>query len=232
MTLTESDVQRHTRAVDDALDSYEHDRAKLLRPDGTPLYVGEVHAEREAELLGRFDASVASVQSLAQKEADAIEAEELTLTADPLERLTAEDLARANTLREFVREDVEHRSIEELEQLAERWRGAGDRVRLVLLARYAGQRLAALRDRAMAVAVQQGDPLPAPDPLRARLGELVDNLRKQLADPKAPERRRELDVQVQRATAIRKHAGEAHGKAHRTQDQLVQRMRASGVYAL
>ncbi len=137
------DLTQTGNAVDAAGAKLAAARAALSR-DGRPIYAPEEMQRREAEAEATFHATFRDAAAAAAAEITEAEAELRALDraeADPLGGLVTADLARANTMATFVREDAE---VLPLAALADRAEGAAtgsDRAVMALLLRYGQRRL-------------------------------------------------------------------------------------------
>ena len=203
--------QRATVAsVEHALTTFEHERARLLTPDGHCIYTDDEHERREAELR----ATRAAADALRSAEADRERLEH----RDPLDMLTPAELDRATARREFVREDAERLPIGELAARLRAALDAGDRPMLFLLVRYGTQRAEAEAERGHSVRSH------------ASLIALHDALRE------AGARFTDTDAQ-QRATARHEQARAFHRAVAETVRparvaEMVGQMRARGRYGI
>ena len=128
------------------------ERAKLVRSDGSPMYMPEEHAERERAILAdagaAYDAETARHLAMADDAREKAEAELVKLDGDPFDRLTADEQARASARRTFVKEDVETLPADELVRLARAALVAKDRAGCYLFLRYLARRPRATGDAA------------------------------------------------------------------------------------
>ena len=136
---------REAEAIEDvatrAAERVARERARLLRPDGSPVYGPAEHAERDAAILeaaaAAFDADTARYVQQADRERERAEAELARLDgADGWERLSEAERQAAATRREFVREDVEMLPPDVVAGRARAALAAGDTATCYLFARY------------------------------------------------------------------------------------------------
>src|SRR3712207_7756271 len=97
--------------VESGLQKVERERAKLLRPDGSPMFAPAEHADRvtaiEEEAAASFDRSTERFLTLAEEERAKAEAALARLDgADGWERLSESERQAAATRREFIKEDA------------------------------------------------------------------------------------------------------------------------------
>ena len=203
--------QRATVAsVEHALTTFEHERARLLTPDGHRIYTDDEHERREAELR----ATRAAADALRSAEADRERLEH----RDPLDTLTPAELDRATARREFVREDAERLPIGEL---AARLRGAldaNDRALLYLWVRYGARRVEQEQEQGRGARTH------------AALPTLLDALREavgRFADPAARQQARERHAQARTF-----HHAVAETVRPARIAEMVGQMRASGRYGI
>jgi len=136
-----TELDRHTRAVEEAQATLAAGRKALLNEQGRPIYAPEERERREQELRVAFDrtiqeagAAADAVMAEAQRELDRPE-------GDPLHALTPEELHLANLRREFVRENCERLPLAALNGHVEQALDVGDKASRYLHWRYAGERL-------------------------------------------------------------------------------------------
>jgi hypothetical protein len=170
----------------DAEERIKRETAALLRPDGTPRYTPEEHAERQAAIVeaatAEFDRLTARNVRQAEEAAAAC-TRELTMLggSDPLDSLSDAERQQAASRREFVREDVECLPPTQLAARIRTVIEGGDKVASVLYARY-------LRDR-------DGATIPA-------LRDATNELEAPLGIDQQGDRRRELMESVRRHEAL------------------------------
>ena len=143
--------------------------------------------------------------------------------ADPLSRLTEADLVRANARREFVREDIQTLSPENLARRVRTVLATDDLVAQVLHQRALEQRLRQLDMQESLSVAEQTDRHP--------LHQFMEQLRAKTADPTAGDKKHAATAQLDLARQLTKRVGEAQAKAHRTLESLAAQMRASAVYS-
>ena len=136
---------REAEAIEDLVtrtaERVEREKAKLLRPDGSPVYALQEHAERvrviEEAAATEFTAAGQRYVDQAAREREQAEAELATLNgADGWETLSESERQTAATRREFVREDVERLAPAEVERRARASLAAKDKVAVWLFACY------------------------------------------------------------------------------------------------
>lgn len=213
-----------TNDIDRAADRFRAEEGRLLRPDGTRRYSDEEHAERVAALLADFDTTARAAHDHAETTIAEAERTLHTLAhGDPLDRLTADELARANAKALFVREDCESLPLPEL---AERCRVAlagGDRAAQLLHGRYATRRARAMQEAAR----EGGRRLPDSDLAALRdLDTVLREMDAALADPKAKARRERAEASVKEARALTFHTARVRGEVDGTTAKAMAEMRA------
>lgn len=180
-------------AAERAADQVQRERAKLLRPDGSAVFLPQEHAEREAAMFETaattFDGAVS--RYLARAEQDAAEAEtKLAMLegSDPYDRLSDAEKQAASTRAPFVKEDVDRLPPPELVKQARAAIASGDRARTYLLNRYLGLRIEAQRGR--------------PGALDPEVIAVTRELAAVFDDGDRASTRRELEAKARRAKAV------------------------------
>lgn len=148
--LAETNLENATKELQTTL-------AALKTADGQPIYAPEREAERIDAALVAFDGRVETQTTDLERAAKAAEAAMQSAMRDPIEQLSAADLAIANARRPFFAEDFDHLPLSELVSKAQVALAAGDKVSLVLAARYAARRVKS-EDSAIRRGVAPGDP--------------------------------------------------------------------------
>lgn len=100
------DQAAESKALESALETFQRQRATLLRPDGERLYSDDEHQRREAALLAELDTSIAAVTARAESTIAEAEREALLADRDPIATLPTDELTRAAALAPFVAEDA------------------------------------------------------------------------------------------------------------------------------
>jgi hypothetical protein len=138
-------LDSETTAIENAAATYEANHAKLFTAPGQPVYSPETHAAKVAELQTNFNQAIEAKAAAADEKIATLQTELTLATAqtDPMASLTPDELAAANARREFVKEDVEAASWQELAHRLELILIRGDRAEIFLLSRYASTRVAA-----------------------------------------------------------------------------------------
>jgi hypothetical protein len=178
------------RRIRQAADSARQALAKLLRPDGQPLYGAEETTDRTRAILATFDETVSEIsQDLdnaivkAEHELQVLDAAE----ADPWGNLSTEAQAQAAARREFLREDIASQSPDDLLRLARGALATKDPATLYLLGRYLPARIESLP-------IGQA---------RVDLHELTLDIRAALAVPHAAEKRSKATMRVERGKFLK-----------------------------
>lgn len=217
-------TQYTTADIDRAADRFRADEAKLLRPDGTRRYSDEEHAERVAALLADFDTTANAARDHA--EAAIAEAERTLHTlehSDPVDRLTADELARANAKALFVREDAEMLPLPELTERCRVAAASGDRVAQLLYGRYATRRARTMQ----AAAHERGGRLPDSDLAALRdLDSVLREMNTALADPQAKAKRAKAEAARAAAQSLRFHVTHTRGEVDGSTAAAMEQMRA------
>jgi hypothetical protein len=204
--------------LEHSVETFESGKAKLHRPDGTPVYGEAEHAERVAGLLGSFDSEAAELTETAREAIEAAERDLARLAgADPLDTLNADELARATALRAFVAEDAETLPAE---RVAERARAAlvrKDRPMALLWLRGIARRLEAGRGR------------PGGDPGTMALLSVMRELEALFDDPKGAEKRATTRQRIESAKVlmgrVRQARSRVDGSEAAAREQMRQRYR-------
>ncbi len=218
-------MQYDTADIDRAADRFRADEGKLLRPDGTRRYGDEEHAERVAALLADFDTTAQAAHDHAETTiADAERTLHTLEHGDPVDRLTPDELTRANAKALFVREDAETLPLPEL---AERCRVAlagSDRAAQLLHARYATRRAHAMQEAAHG----QGRRLPDSDLAALRdLDTVLREMDTALADPQAKAKRAKAEAARATAQSLLFHVIHTRGEVDGSTGRAMEQMRAT-----
>lgn len=139
------EIEQAAAALDQALRSYETNRRALFASDGkTPIYPEQRHEKMLAEVRAALSAAASEAMATAQVVMDQAAQERLAFFACPTLELSKADLAEADGLARFVKEECDDLPLSELAERL-RWAasGAGGKSREWLYPRYARQRFAA-----------------------------------------------------------------------------------------
>ena len=227
--VTVSDLDAARRDVETALDRYQRNvQYQLLRPDGSPRYTPQEHAEREAELRKPLETACQQAQALAEKARAIARAYVEDLQhGDGLTMLNDGEVTRAAAAASFVREDLASMDLAALLGRLNSAARTPDRVSAWLAVRYAPQRLAELRQQATSrgeLTLLDSQRLAAADEaIRALAGTVQDPAR--LAD-------------AQKAEALSQKARQVDGYSRQAWDQAsgetarrIEQKRRSGEYS-
>lgn len=213
--------------IDTTASRIEADLAKLLRPDGTPVYGPAEHKERAAAIVAAYDQVARPVYEQAEKdEATARQTIAALDGADPLDRLPQADLTRARDLRPFIAEEAADLPIN---QLLTRLRGvmaSGDQATRILWARYAGKRWDTIIEGR-----QEGRPVRITDAESHEFRGLLDQLTAAVADPTEGKRREAAVKTIATARALQHHINRTRGRLDGS-DALTRQQAARQVRAL
>jgi len=208
--------KQRAEQVNTAAARTEADLAKLLRPDGTPVWGPAEHTERAAALVASFDQAAQALYEQAERDEAAARATITALDgADPLDRLDAAELARANSLRAFIAEEA---ADVPLTQLLTRLRAvlatATDRAALVLWQRYAGKRWDTLMQ-----ADRDGQRSPMTLAEHREFRSLLDQLSAAVADPSQHAKRDAAITTIATARALQQHITRTRARLDGTEAQ-------------
>jgi len=147
-----SEVTALDRVAERAAATIAAERKKLTRPDGSPVFMPQEHAERDTAILqaatAQYDAVAEGVAEEAGRARTEAERQLAALEADPFERLSEADQARANLRRAFIAEDCQTLRPDQLLSKAKAALAAQDRALSYLYGRYLARRLEAEPGRA------------------------------------------------------------------------------------
>ena len=118
-----SEVAAIDRAAEAGAERVRRERAALLRPDGSPVYAADEHAERERAIQdgagAAYDAATSRYGALADDERATAEAALAQLDGeDGWSRLTDAERQAASTRQPFIKEDAETLAAPELARRA------------------------------------------------------------------------------------------------------------------
>lgn len=132
------DLARISVDVDQALTEYDRDLSQLQAAQNvyTAPELARRRAEADTKLYSRLDSRFAEGDDLVEQRLTEARRQIALVERDPVESLSAADLARASSLAPFVREAVDGLSLTDLTAELQRRRLAGDRVALALWTRY------------------------------------------------------------------------------------------------
>ncbi|MBX6722657.1 MAG: hypothetical protein IRY92_05380 [Dactylosporangium sp.] len=171
--LTTSQITKIMESVDAAIADYRRGLAELKR-NGRPIYAPEEERRRRQELKARLDAAFSAAKATLEAALTATEQALGETPTDPLLLLSAADLARAVSLREFIADDARRLPQEELARQA---RAAVERRDKAAAAVYLRE-----IDRFIADARRRGKPF------HHDLAAVAEALRGMFVDAKAQER--------------------------------------------
>ena len=136
-------LERARAALERAQQTYERQRPTLFASDGkTPILPPENHQQRLYELRRPVELAAEEARAAAAAAIDAANVERLdVLYACPTRELSANDLAAANALAVFIREECQRQPMSDLAERL-RWAGSakGDAARRFLYLRYSRER--------------------------------------------------------------------------------------------
>ena len=124
--LTSERIAEIMTGVDKAVANYRRGLAELKR-DGRPICALEEERRRRQELKARLDAAFSDAKATLEAALAATEQALAETPTDPLLLLSATDLARAVSLREFIADDARRLPQEELARQARAAVERGDR---------------------------------------------------------------------------------------------------------
>lgn len=172
------------------------ERAKLTRPDSSPVYGPAEQAERDAAILevagAALDQATARYATQAEREIEDTERKLAMLAgADPYDRLGDTEKQAAATRQPFVKEDCETLPASELARQARAAIASGDKPRAYLYGRYLGRRVDSEARAGRATSID-----PELSAVVRELGAVFD-------DGTAAEKRRELGRRLEGAKSLR-----------------------------
>lgn len=195
------------RRVSDAVRTFEREKTRLYRPDGSPQYSEPAMQERLEALQATLDDEVNVVDKLVAEERDRIKQEETILDRDPLYGLEADQLSRVAGLSGFIEADIASQDADSLLSAIDAAVAAGDKASLALYQRHAARWIAQNRDASVTGQLNetQANRFRLLDTVRRKAGEA-------LVDAKAERRRERLQAEREAlkpiTDAIRKARGE------------------------
>ncbi len=142
-----SELEQAQTAIENAHVRLEQQLADLLTSTGTKKYSDEVHAQQVRAAVDLYDVSIENPLQVAQREQEAAEQQLQRLGGDPLNQLSTEQIARAQALAPFVKEDSERLTVDEVAAQMRAALAGTDRVQMYLWARYGKLRAQQERSR-------------------------------------------------------------------------------------
>lgn len=168
--------------------------SQLRLSDGAARYAPPEEARLREAALTNYDRTVTSVLEAVDAEVQRFTQEAARLEAQtPIDRLDAEQLARANQLDTFVRQDAERLGVSLLNQRLRAVIDGGDDVQVILNHRHAAARLSVER--------QGKEELDSPA-LR-ELSTMVSELGRKLEDPRAKQKQQAARERAKAGNAVR-----------------------------
>lgn len=115
-------------AANRAQETFEAEKGKLYRPDGSKLFADDVHEEEMAKLRSERRRTLEPIRKEANELGRKAQADaELAKHSDPMEALTDEELSRANVRRAFAIDAAETLPMDALKGRLEAVLAGGDR---------------------------------------------------------------------------------------------------------
>ena len=206
--------------IDRAAERFRSQEASLLRPDGSKVYGDAEHQERMQALLAEYDAVGNDVVNDAEEAIAEAEQEIARLDgADPIDTLKPDELARAASLAVFVDQDVDRLPPEQIVKRARAVLAGTDRAQAFVWFCALERRLSARRGTG-----------GTPDPATLELFEVRRELAARFEDPKARDKRRNLEQRVESAKVLRGRVAQRRREIDGTWDRMLagtrQQMRA------
>ena len=202
------DITTLTRDLDGAEQRFRDSLKALTRSDGAPIYSEDEHAQREAAAWSTLQRDFGGVSEKLQSIAAEARAEvERIDSADITARLSTDELARANALREFAYEEASGMTHDALAERLRRVRAEGSKADRFVWLRAARRVLdAAAKNEPPALPeLQNGRPVHRPRPYPAfvppALIEAMQALEDEFKDASARRRAEERAAAAERAQA-------------------------------
>jgi hypothetical protein len=131
-----------TDPIDQAVENFQVQSARLLNEAGQPIHVPDEHANRLAGLQAGLQTVVDSTVREAEAEIARLQGDIATISArSPIDGLSPAELQAANNRRQFVQEDITAGAIGDLAGRLRSLLAQGDKADLFLFARYLPGRL-------------------------------------------------------------------------------------------
>lgn len=209
------------------------DLARLLRPDGQPLYGEQERAERRESIMETFRSQITTTLATVDAAVAASEQDVRALSAfQPIDALSTDDLARAAALSSFVAADFATLPLSAVLQRIHYVAEAGDPVNQVLASRHGAERLAKERqhqEQHRRPTVEGEMPEPTQYDLEvAELAQTLGRLGDQLVPAPLKAKAQRAQATVQAARDIRLKAGRA--KLAIQGNPMEAELRATGSY--
>jgi hypothetical protein len=205
-----------TSRLDRAVEAFEEGKARLFDQQGRQIYSDEQHQERLASLLGKLDTSLATISEASEAAITKARTDLVKLEgADPYDKLSAEQQAKAATRQPFIREDVATLPPPEVARRARASIATGDKATAYLWHRYIGQRLSPADADGMPRARSGGNDIELMTVLR-ELGALF-------GDEARAEKRRAIEQRISSAQVLEGRVRQARSTADGSQAAAAER---------